>query len=174
MDEIVFDIEADGLYDDATLIHCICTETVNSSIKGEIYGDALLPKNVISLFPKGSKIIGHNIINYDIPMIKKFYGIDLIGIIGIENIVDTYVLSQLLFPDRQLPKGCPTSIYNPITRKQKKIGPHSLEAWGYRVGFKKIEIHDWRFFDDDMLSRCQADVHINKLAYLKMLEEAGL
>jgi hypothetical protein len=49
-----------------------------------------------------------------------------------------------------------------------------LEAWGYRVGFKKIEIHDWRFFDDDMLSRCQADVHINKLAYLKMLEEAGL
>lgn len=173
MQEIVFDIEADGLLEDSTSIHCICAEEVESDNKYSLYYDSLTKDNILTLF-KDKRIIGHNIIKYDIPMIYKFFDIDLVKLVGIENIVDTYVLSQLLFPDRQLPKGCPPSIYNPITHKSKKVGPHSLEAWGYLVGFKKIEIHDWRFFDDAMLDRCRTDVTINKLAYFKMLDEAGL
>jgi hypothetical protein len=38
-------------------------------------------------------IVGHNIIGYDIPMIKKFYNIDLIAILGKEAIIDTYLWS---------------------------------------------------------------------------------
>lgn len=174
-EKIVFDIEADGLLEDATTIHCICGKYIDHSgifSKFSLYGDHLGKDELLKVFD-GTVIIGHNIINYDIPMIKKFYNVDLIELLGIENIVDTYILSQLLYPDRQLPKGCPTSIFNPITRKNKIIGPHGLESWGYRVGHKKIEIHDWRYFDDGMLSRCEGDVIINEKVYFALMKEAG-
>ena len=176
LDCLVFDIEANGLYEDATTIHCICGKYLDQEgifSKFSLYSDHLTADYITKCF-SGKKIIGHNIINYDIPMIKKFYGVDLIELVGIENIVDTYILSQLLYPDRQLPKGCPQVVFNPITRKSKKIGPHGLESWGYRVGYKKIEIHDWRTFDENMLDRCETDVLINEKVYYKLLEEAGL
>ena len=174
---LVFDIEANGLLEDATSIHCICGKYLGHTgifSKFSLHSEHLTRDSILKVFTGANKIICHNQINYDIPMIKKFYDIDLIGLVGIENVVDTYILSQLLYPDRQLPKGCPQVVFNPVTRKSKKIGPHGLESWGYRVGHKKIEIHDWRYFDDAMLDRCETDVLINEKVYYKLLEEAGL
>lgn len=173
---LVFDLEADGLLEDSTVVHCICGKYLDQDgifSKFTLHSDHLNKDYILKCF-SNKKIIGHNIVAYDLPMIKKFYDIDLIDLVGIENIVDTYILSQLLYPDRQLPKGCPTSVFNPVTKRHKKIGPHGLESWGYRVGHKKIEIHDWRYFDDAMLDRCETDVLINEKVYYKLLEEAGL
>ena len=103
LDCLVFDIEANGLYEDATTIHCICGKYLDQEgifSKFSLYSDHLTADYITKCF-SGKKIIGHNIINYDIPMIKKFYGVDLIELVGIENIVDTYILSQLLYPDIQ-------------------------------------------------------------------------
>jgi hypothetical protein len=83
-------------------------------------------------------------------------------------------MSQVLNPDRELPRGCPTTIRNPVTNKSKAIGPHGLEAWGYRVGYKKVEIHDWREFTPEMIERCEMDVTINEKVYKALLKEAGL
>lgn len=176
--DLVFDIEANGLLEESTSIHCICGNYINDgeilSDKFSLYNNLLNKDTILSYFTRADKIIGHNIIKYDIPMLKKFYDIDLINLLGIERIVDTYILSQLFFPDRQLPRGCPTAVFNPIIKKIKKIGPHSLEAWGYRVGHKKIEIHDWREFNQDIIERCEIDVLINAKAYFLMMKEAGL
>ena len=175
MDDLVFDCEANGLLDEVTEVHCICgVPLATADIKPTLYEESLNRKNVLALFSSYNKIIGHNIIGYDIPLIKMFYGIDLIELKGIENIVDTYVISQVLNPDRTLPKGCPISVFNPVTKRIKKIGPHGLESWGYRVGFKKIEVFDWRFFDDNMLKRCLVDIDINKLTYFELMKEAGI
>jgi hypothetical protein len=54
------------------------------------------------------------------------------------------------------------------------IGPHGLEAWGYRVGNRKIEIHDWRTFTPEIIERCEVDVLINEKVYYALLKEAGL
>ena len=175
---LVFDIEANGLLSDSTEIWCISGKWIDKNnrftLSNHIKERTLINRELLEKFILDTDLlIGHNIINYDIPMIKKFYGIDLIKEIGIDKICDTYILSQLLYPDRQLPKGCPASVYNPITRKSKIIGPHGLEAWGYRVGHKKIEIHDWREFTEDILTRCDGDVDINEKVYYKLLEEAG-
>ena len=170
--KLVFDIEANGLLEDSTEIWCICGKWVDRDGRFSLSdkdGDLNFIHNLLDT----DLLIGHNIINYDIPMIRKFYGIDLIETLGIERICDTYILSQLLYPDRQLPKGCPESIYNPVLKKSKKVGPHSLEAWGYRCGHKKIEIHDWRTFTPDIITRCEVDVDINVETYFKLMKEVG-
>jgi hypothetical protein len=107
-------------------------------------------------------------------MIKKFYGIDLIKELGKENIIDTYVWSRTSYPDRPVPVGCPASIINPVTRKAKKIGPHSLEALGYTLGYRKVQIHDWTTFTPEVLTRCEGDVEMNEKIYYYLLKEMGL
>lgn len=176
-DITVFDIEADGFLEDSKSIHCISIKHVspNLSYHDNLYGDLLSRDNVYEhLVAKKCPIIGHNIIYYDIPMIKKFYGIDLVKELGRENIIDTLIMSQTLFPDRKLPIGCPTSVKNPVTKRLDKVTPHSLEAWGYRVSNKKIEIYDWRVFSEEILKRCFIDVEINYKTYLQLLKEANL
>jgi DNA polymerase-1 len=172
--KLVFDCEANGLLDTVDKIHCVCSTFVDSDKSFSIHSDNLTREGLLNVFKKADGVIGHYIINYDIPLLKMFYGIDLIDLYGIDNIVDTAVLSQLLNPDRELPKGCPNVVFNKLLKKNKKIGPHSLEAWGYRVGHKKIEIFDWSTFDEDMLKRCEVDVEINKKVYFELMKEAGI
>ena len=101
MKELVFDIEANGLLEDSTTIYCICWKDLDTNFSGEMSGSNLNSQMVFDVFNCSTKIIGHNVINYDIPMIKKFYGIDLIDLLGREAIVDTYLMSQVLYPDRK-------------------------------------------------------------------------
>ena len=124
---LVFDIEANDLLNEATEVYCIVARNIKS---GEIYHldkDSLYPDNIGHLFDY-STIIGHNIIDYDIPMISKFYGIDLVEMLGNDNIIDTCLWSRVLYPDRPLPKGCPTSVKIEGQNKSRLIGQHSLEA----------------------------------------------
>lgn len=90
------------------------------------------------------------------------------------NIIDTLVWSQTLNPDRKLPKGCPTIRPNPFTGKNDKVGPHSVDAWGYRVSRAKPSHHDWTKFSPEMLHRCSEDVVIQEKIFYALLEEAGL
>lgn len=174
MKRLVWDVEANGLLDTVTSIHCIVSKDIDTKEVTRLYEDTLKPDNIIHLFKNATKIICHNEISFDIPLLKMFYGIDLVQLLGKEAIEDTYLWSKVLYPDRPMPKGCPTSIKNPVTNTLKRIGPHGLESWGYRVGEKKVEIHDWRFFDEDMLKRCEVDVEINERTYYMLLKEAGI
>jgi hypothetical protein len=99
----------------------------------------------------------HNGLGYDWPLLKKLYGYEFKG-----KKVDTLVMSRLLNPKRLLPFNCPN----------KKIGPHSIEAWGYRVGRGKPEHSDWENFSEEMLHRCTEDVEILELVYNELMKEA--
>jgi hypothetical protein len=172
---ITWDCEANGLLEDATEIWCISYKHSTNSKVVTLSGQDLNPHKVYEVLAHPNlPIIGHNIIGYDIPMIKKFFGIDLVKELGRSKIIDTLIMSQCLHPDRQLPIGCPTSIKNPVTGLSKKITEHSLETWGYRTGRKKIEIHDWRTFTPDIISRCEEDVLITQDTYISLLKEARL
>jgi hypothetical protein len=174
MNRLVFDIEANGLLEEATSIHCISFKNLNFNISWTLSGNQLNKFEILKAFKGPDRIIGHNIIGYDLPLLNKLYNIDLIAILGNEAIVDTLILSQVLNPDREVPRGCPTTIRNPVTNRSKTIGPHGLESWGYRVGFKKLEIHDWREFTPEMIERCEGDVIINEQVYYALLKEANL
>jgi hypothetical protein len=174
MNRVVFDIEANGLLDDVSEVWCISFKNIDTQDSMTLSGDTLTADNIRQAFSLKDRIIGHNIICYDLPLLKKMYNLDLISILGKEAIVDTLLLSQVLNPDRELPRGCPTTIRNPVTKRGKAVTPHSLEAWGYRVGYKKIEIYDWTTFSPEMLERCEVDVEINEKVYYTLLKEAGL
>ena len=174
----VIDLEADGLLEDATRVHCasfievpkesqeknepraciltdihdilylLSTGELKESTKESTackYSNKLTDSRFISL---PIKLVGHNIIGYDLPLLKKLYGFQFEG-----EVVDTLVLSRLLYVDR---------------RKS-----HSLESWGETLGIKKPEHNDWSTISEEMIHRNQEDVRINYRLYRMFKDKLG-
>ena len=141
---LVFDIETDDLK--ATKIHCIVAQDADTK---EIYK---FPPDKLdkgyALLESADKLVGHNIIGFDIPMVEKFSDIKLSN----KTIVDTLVLSRLFNPVRE--------------------GGHSLESWGYRLKFHKIEFEDYVEYSPEMLSYCAKDVQLNTLVFEQLKKES--
>lgn len=150
-----FDLESDGLLDKATKVWCGCFKDANT---GEMF--KFRPHQIGEMleFMDGCDVlIGHNVIDFDFPILSKLYGYTFKG-----KKVDTLIMSRLLDPKRQIPFNCP----------EKKTGPHSILSWGYRVGRGKVEHEDWTQFSEEMLHRCSEDVEILELVYKALLAEA--
>lgn len=156
MRKCVADLEADGLLDTATRVWCgvFKDRTTKEVFK---FGPNQI-KDMLSFMDTCAELQMHNGIGYDFPLLRKLYGYEYKG-----KVIDTLVLSRLLNPKRTLPYSCPN----------KRIGPHSVEAWGYRVGRGKPEHEDWSQFSEEMLHRCSEDVEIQFMIYDKLMEEAS-
>lgn len=149
------DLEADGLLDKATRVWCgvFKEEATQKVVK---FRPHQIPE-MLEYMDTIDVLKMHNGIGYDWPLLKKLYGYEYKG-----KKVDTLVMSRLLNTKRIVPYHCPN----------KKIGPHSVEAWGYRVGRGKPDHEDWSQFSEEMLHRCSEDVEIQELIYKALLEEA--
>lgn len=154
--EIVFDSEANGFLEDADTVWCICLYELGFA-RVEDYGPDEGIAVAIERLNEADHLIGHNIIGYDLPLLKKLYNWEPKPHV---KITDTVILSRLLRSDRPLPHGCPGN-----------LAPHSLGAWGYRVGRGKPDHSDWTQFSPEMLHRCSEDVEINVLTYNALVEE---
>ena len=142
---LVFDIETDDLK--ATKIWCIVAYDIDDQSLYS-YGPDELDKG-LDLLSKAKKLIGHNILAFDIPVIKKLHGLDL----GDKIIRDTLVLSRLFNPTRE--------------------GSHSLAAWGYRLGHNKLEYKEFSDgYTPEMLKYCQNDVMLNALVFKHLRKES--
>ena len=144
--KLVFDIETDGLYQDATQIWCMVAIDENNKVY--TYNPDQIVEG-IKLLEQADKIIGHNIIGFDLPVIKKLKGIDLTKHKGI---VDTLVISRLLNPVRD--------------------GGHSLEKWGWKLGSAKQDKPDFSSYSEEMMKYCIQDTKLNKLVYHKLQQDA--
>lgn len=164
MNEIVFDLEADNLIDDVTQIWCATFYNVDkdTTISFAPFPYQAPEKGLYSILHLGHWLttrksdytwIAHNALKYDREVIKKLLGIEL----PLENIQDTFLWSQLLWPDIQVPKGAK--------------GKHGLEAWGLRFGIPKPKHEDWSQYSEEMLIRNQIDVEINTKLWLKIKEK---
>lgn len=153
---IVFgDLEANGLLSTVTRTHCGVFKDKNTGEIRKFRPHQM--KEMLSYLDTVDVLIMHNGIGYDLPLLKKLYDYDFKG-----KKVDTLIMSRLLNPKRLAPFNCP----------DKGIGPHSIAAWGYRVGRGKPEHNDWENFSEEMLHRCTEDVEILQLVYEALLEEA--
>jgi|TARA_R100000458_G_scaffold29493_1_gene26992 DNA polymerase I-like protein with 3'-5' exonuclease and polymerase domains len=141
--KIIFDIECDSLK--PTKIHCIVAKELGGSIH------KFTPTKIdegIKFLENADVLVGHNILSYDIPVIKKLTGVDLSN----KDIEDTLVMSRLFYPIRE--------------------NGHSLKTWGYRVNFVKQEQPlDFEVFTPQMLEYCVNDVMLNELVYLQLAKE---
>lgn len=150
----VFDLEANGFLNEATKVHCGVFKELGGSEKHKFRPNQV--KEMLAFMDTCDVLIGHNILGYDLPLLERLYGWTFKG-----SKVDTLIMSRLLDPKRQSPFNCPN-----------KKAPHSVEAWGYRVGRGKPEHNDWENFSEDMLHRCSEDVEIQELIYKALLKEA--
>ncbi len=150
------DIETDGLLPDVTKVWCAVVKDMSD---GQDYrfvldDDLNNVRKFCSFLSSFQCIRGHNIIAFDLPVLRKLYGWEYHG-----TIEDTLLMSRLQRPDRRTPPHC------------KRAGPHSVAAWGYRLGRRKVEHEDWTVFTRDMLHRCEEDVEIQCLIYEALMEE---
>ena len=144
MTSLVFDIETDDL--DAQKIWCISALDVDTE-KQISFGPSELSEG-LELLSSADKLIGHNILGFDIPVINKLTGIDLSN----KQIVDTLVLSRLFHPGRER--------------------NHGLERWGYALGSPKIEFDKYDEYSQEMLEYCEQDVYLNYQVYNALRQES--
>lgn len=146
MQYTIFDIETNGLYDNATKIHCLSYQKFNNGVLTE--KNSITNYETIKNFIQTQSIlVGHNIIRYDLPVLHKLLGV----VVPKETkIIDTLGLSWYLYESRK---------------------SHGLEEWGEDLGVEKPKIDDWSNLTiEEYIHRCSEDVEINQLLFHKQLE----
>lgn len=140
--EVVFDIEADGLLDTVSKIHCLSYRCANGD-KGTLTRYGAMNTWFTEAEQLGWTLIGHNIICYDLVVVERILGVHYKGLR-----IDTLPLSWYLHHDR-------------LT--------HGLEDYGKDFGIKKPEVHDWENLTlEGYCHRCEQDVEINWALWLKL------
>ena len=152
---LIFDLETNGLLHDVTHIHCLAiydTETKQMLVYNDEGNTEPLTRGIQRL-EDASEIVGHNIINYDIPVIRKLYP----WFSNVGRVLDTLVLSRVCHPDilsidgKRKWKNMPLQLY----------GRHSLESYGYRLGEYKGSFgktSDWKEWSQEMQDYMVQDV----------------
>lgn len=159
----VFDLEADGLLDTATTVHCGVFKNVKTKEVKQFRPHQI--KQMLEFMDTCPILIGHNVISYDFLLLEKLYGYKYKG-----KKIDTVIMSRLLYPNRMHPK----QMLVDIKRKREEgyavrtPGPHSVASWGYTLGLGKVDYDDWESFDEQMMVRCTTDVNIQVLIFERL------
>ena len=143
MNIIFFDLESDGVdIDFVSKVHVLSYGYYHN---GKLIVKSIKTKKAIKkLFSKENVYFcGHNILWYDLLVLKKLFNINL----NYERIIDTYLISNYLYPDNQ---------------------SHSLDYWSQQTETKKVKIDEWLVASSDTFKeRCENDVRITAELYEK-------
>ena len=155
--QLLFDIESTGLLRRGSRIHCIVMRNANDD--STTIFDHLPERSILQGVKKleqANVLIGHNIINFDVPLIKEQFP----DFATEATLMDTLVLSRLFYPnihDRDFER-------RPLGMPQRLYGRHSLEAWGYRLKCFKGDFgkHEgsWEQYTPEMLDYCIQDTEV--------------
>jgi len=162
---LIFDIETDGLLYNVSTIHCLVihdTETEETYIFNDQAFNSATDQPAkqpivrgVQLLEGAETVCGHNVLSYDLPVIRKLYPwFNLAG-----DCIDTLLLSRLYHPNMlEMDKkrnwdGMPLKLY----------GRHNLESYGHRLGEHKGEFGkdtDWSDWSQEMEDYCIQDVKL--------------
>jgi DNA polymerase I-like protein with 3'-5' exonuclease and polymerase domains len=141
---IFLDIETNLKHD--TIWLCVTKHSVTGEIRHWREADSL------QSYLEGEQVVGHNIIGFDAPILNKVWGV----VIPDNTLMDTLVMSRLYKPDIDIV----------IPEQGKAPKPHSLEAWGYRLGSHKIGFTDFDGgWTQEMATYCEQDVLLLEKLY---------
>jgi len=134
---IVFDVEANGLLDDATKIHCLSYTT-----DGVTYDTLFDYDGMRNLLLSQQGLIGHNIIRYDVPLLEKILGIKIKA-----RLFDTLPMSWVLNYNR--PKHGLESFGEDFGIPKPKIDDwHNLTQDDYRHRCVEDVKINWKLWQD--------------------------
>ena len=145
MNRIVIDIEANGLNElvldrkggvihEADVIWCVGIVDVDTGEKLSFGPNDI--EGAVRVMRDASLLIGHNIIFYDIPILRRLYG-------SIDTpMYDTLVVSRVMYPDK----------------RTHPLGGNSLQCWGEHLQCKKADYSGgWDKYSEDMIKYCEQD-----------------
>ena len=141
---IYLDIEANGLNPDT--IWCVVTKDNCKTREGTTIVHTS-PDTLQEALRGRMSVVGHNLIGYDLPVLKSLWGVS----VEPERVIDTLVLSRLSNPSRE--------------------GGHSLRSWGERLGFPKGDYSDWSKLTQEMIDYCIQDVKVTEHTHFKLMTE---
>lgn len=154
---LIFDIETNGLLEDLTEIHCLAVHDTETG-KTESFNDQ--PGNFdlitgVQYLEAADCLVGHHILGFDIPAIKKVYP----WFNPPRYKIDTLLMSRLIHPNimdidkKRQWQHMPLQMY----------GKHSLASYGYRLNEYKGEFGqttDWSTWSEEMEEYCIQDVKV--------------
>ena len=160
----IFDIETNGLYNEATEVHCISIKIDDKKTKvytsRPIQGSAGTVEEGLGILQEADLLVGHNIIGYDIPVLQKLY-----PLWAYKACEDTLIMSRLCYPNL-ISQDAPKTQIPP-----KLKGSHSLKAWGLRLNKHKGEFGEdqWEVLTEEMVEYCRQDTEVTASLYKKLL-----
>lgn len=165
---IYIDIETNGFLDVLDTVHCLGAADGDAPVE-LIVGHQPIAKRVSSWASQKASgkmhLVAHNGIAFDIPALAKVFGLDEADVV----VVDTLVLSRLVFPDMS-PDDDKLVLRGKLPARL--MGSHSLEAWGYRLGCHKGDYTGgWAEYNDDMGVYCVQDVEVLRKLYKHILAQ---
>jgi len=148
---LIFDIETDGFLSDVTKIHSIVIKDIDTGQMFSYHGDKI--GRGLYLLSGANLLVGHNILKFDLPVIKKLYPEYKID----GEVFDTLLVSRLIWTNRK-----------ELDFRMKELplnlaGRHSLESWGFRLGLRKGEFAktgDFSKWSEEMQKYCELDVEV--------------
>jgi len=149
---VIFDIETDGFLSEATKIHSIVIKDIDTQKMYSYHGDKI--GKGLYLLSGANLLVGHNILKFDLQVIKKLYPEYKIE----GEVFDTLLVSRLIWTDRK------EQDFRMKELPLKLAGRHSLESWGFRLGLRKGEFAkegDFSQWSQKMQDYCELDVEVN-------------
>ena len=160
----IFDLETNGLLDEVTKIHCIVAANLTTRKLQKFSTEAGNIEEGLKLLADAEELIGHNIMGYDLMVIKKLYPTWHTN----AKLTDTLIQCRLVWGNI----GEIDSTNQTLPPKLR--GRHSLEAWGYRLKCLKGDYGvtaDWETYSKEMLQYCVQDVLVNVKLHDKIISK---
>ncbi|CAF0683030.1 DNA polymerase [Klebsiella phage TUN1] len=187
---LVSDIEANNLLEKVTQFHCgvIYDYSTDEYVSYRPWDFSAYLDALEAEVARGGLVVFHNGHKYDAPALTKLAKLLLNREFHLprENVVDTLVLSRLLFSNI---KDTDMALLRSGKLPGKRFGSHALEAWGYRLGEMKGEYKDdfkklieeqgedyvdgaeWISFNEPMMDYNVQDVVVTKALLEKLLSD---
>ena len=159
----IFDLETNGLLDEVTKIHCIVAANLTTRKLQKFSTEVGNIEEGLQLLADAEELIGHNIMGYDLMVIKKLYPTWHTS----AKLTDTLIQCRLIWGNMGEIDAEENKTLPPKLR-----GRHSLEAHGYRLKCLKGDYgvtSDWSTYSKEMLQYCVQDVLVNNALYDKII-----
>lgn len=179
---MIFDIETNGLLDELDRVHTLHTldETTGERLRfngGRFADGSPAPRDGtldegFGLLLEQDRLIGHNIIPFDIPAIQKVCPKFIVP--KRIQLRDTMVMARLRWPNiREIDaKMMQRGKLPPTFGTEGLMGTHKLKAWGIRLGVLKADYDgEWDHFTQEMEEYAAQDPVTTLALWEKCLEK---
>lgn len=145
-----YDIETNSLLNELTTCHCLAVRNCDTG-ESKLYTAESIQEG-LALLDTAEIIYGHNVIGFDNPALRILYGWKPKA-----RVIDTLLWAMFLFSDL---RNSDIQTYGTEDDDfEATLGSHSLDAWGQRLGCRKMEYTGgWDAYTEQMGAYCVADV----------------